>query len=40
MRLNFDEAARTFHPEQGSLEDLIWRRAFTQWIVINHIPII
>jgi hypothetical protein len=40
MRLDFDEAARTFHPEQGSLEDFIRLRAFAEWLVVGHIPII
>jgi hypothetical protein len=38
--LDFDEAARTFHPEQESLENLIGPRPFAEWIVVSHISII
>jgi hypothetical protein len=39
-RFDLDETARTFHPEQRSLEDLIRLRPFAEWIVVSHISII
>jgi integrase len=40
VRFDLDETARTFHPEQRSLEDLIRLRPFAEWIVVGHISTI